>query len=52
MDQFLTYKKPKIGPAVNFTAYIYIYIYIYAVVSLSGTSLGFWGLITWSKFFF
>ena len=25
MDQFLTYKKAKIGPVFNFTAYIYIY---------------------------
>ena len=28
MDLYLTYKKAKIGPAFNSTAYIYIYIYI------------------------
>ena len=30
MDQFLTYKKAKIGPVFNFTAHIYIYNAIYA----------------------
>ena len=29
LDQFLTYKKARIGPVFNFTAYIYTHIYIY-----------------------
>ena len=45
MDQFLTYKKAKIGPVFNFTAYIYIC----AVKLLSGPSLAILGVIIWAK---
>ena len=35
MDQFLTYKRPNLGPVFNSTAYIYIYIYLPLSLSLS-----------------
>ena len=34
-DQLLTYKKAKLGPVFNSTAYAYIYMYIYISLSLS-----------------
>ena len=47
LDQFLTYKRPNLGPVFNFTACIY-----YAVRLLSGPSLGFLKVIVWSKWGF
>ena len=35
MEQILAYKRAKIGPAFNFTAYIYVYVYIYEVESVA-----------------
>ena len=32
MDQFLIFKRAKIGPIFNFSAYIYIYIYMCEVL--------------------
>ena len=49
MDQFLTYKKAKIGPVFNSTAYIYIYIYMHAVELESGPRFGVDVLKNWSK---
>ena len=36
MDQFLTFKRAKLGPVFNFTAYMYIYIYIYVALTPLG----------------
>ena len=47
-----TFKRVENGHQSNSTACIHTYIYIYVVVSLSGPSLGFWGVIIWSKFDF
>ena len=49
LDQFLTYKRPNLGPIFNSTAYIYIYIYMHAVKLLSGPSLGFFNVTNWAK---
>ena len=60
LDQFLTYKRPNLGPVFNFTANKYIYIYIYiniymhAVVLFFGPSFkfGLSGVVVWYKLVF